>query len=205
MPVLNRRSAIQAGIALPLVASLPGRIAGANEPDNAVLQLERVVFDVRFSESYEAAQAIAGHGVDPAPIADDLMRLWYDELDLQWKASPMTLGGIALPETLFVLETFALDRGMQVVFRGEHAVAEGDSITHSLQGPQAMLEQFAHAARSESWPLALAHAMRRCPAEPAPLNEMSVQTKLPAQTLPQLRSETLVSWIIAPRNRHRSS
>jgi hypothetical protein len=44
------------------------------------------------------------------------MTSWYDELDLAWRKAPMALAGVALTEALFVLETFALDRNMHVVF-----------------------------------------------------------------------------------------
>src|SRR5688572_33484608 len=105
--MLNRRDVLRGGAALPALslAGLPfaHALAAAESP---VLTLERFVFDVRFAEPGAAAKRLEQRGVRPAPIADDLMTLWYDELDLAWRKAPMALAGLTLPETLFVLETF---------------------------------------------------------------------------------------------------
>ena len=132
--MMNRRDILRSGAALPALslATLPfaRAIAGAG-----VLTLERFVFDVRFAES----GAIAEHdrAARRSACADRrrLMTLWYDELDLAWRKAPMALAGVTLAETLFVLETFALDRNMHVVYRGEHGLVENGKITHRLAGP----------------------------------------------------------------------
>ena len=69
------------------------------------------------------------------------MTLWYDELDLAWRKAPMALAGVTLVETLFVLETFALDRNMHVVYRGEHGLVENGKIAHRLAGPAPLIER----------------------------------------------------------------
>jgi hypothetical protein len=102
---------------------------------------ERFVFDVRFSESAAIAEHVERLGVRLAPITDDLMTLWYDELDLAWRIAPMALAGATLAHAAFVLETFALDRNMRVVYRGEHGVVESGRIAHRLAGPSALIER----------------------------------------------------------------
>ena len=82
---------------------------------------------MRFTESAAIAEHAERLGVRLSPIADDLMSLWYDELDLAWRKAPMALGGVTLADALFVLETFARDRDMHVVYRGEHGLVEKDA------------------------------------------------------------------------------
>ena len=99
-----------------------------------LLELERLVFDVRFAESGAIAAHAERLGIPLSPIADDLMSLWYDELDLAWRKAPMALGGVTLADALFVLETFALDRNMHVVYRGEHGLVENGRSHTAWQG-----------------------------------------------------------------------
>src|SRR5690242_7084864 len=97
MPMLNRRDVLRAGAAVPALslATAPlGALAGASP----VLKLERFVFDVRFAEPGAVAKEIERRGVPLAPIADDLMTLWYDDLDLKWRNAPMALAGVTLAE-----------------------------------------------------------------------------------------------------------
>jgi hypothetical protein len=89
------------------------------------------------------------------------MRLWYDELDLAWRKAPMALAGVTLENALFVLETFALDRGMHVVNRGEHGLVENGRIDHRFAGPAALIERLSPLPKP--WEGALANALTQCP------------------------------------------
>ena len=191
----NRRDVLRSGITLPALTLAAGpfaKLSAANEA--TVLKLERFVFDVRFAEPGAVAQHVERLGIPLAPIADDLMTLWYDDLDLRWREAPMALAGVTMYETLFVLETFALDRGMHVVFRGEHGLVEAGRITHRLAGPASMLRQFSPLAAP--WEEALALAFAQCPlGTPA---AASVELVSEGGAL-SLRDVPLYSWIIAPR------
>lgn len=189
----NRRDVLRTAAALPALAAVP--FAGlAAAADASVLRLERFVFDVRFAESGAVAKEIERHGVQLAPIADDLMSLWYDELDLAWRKAPMALAGIALAETLFVLETFALDRGMHVVYRGEHGLVENGKIKHLVAGPSALIERLQPLPKS--WESALASALAECPLGAPEIARAELVSEGGALSL---RDMPLVSWIIAPR------
>ena len=131
----NRRDVLKAGAVLPAVSLAAAPFASALGAAAQSLSLERFVFDVRFAESGAIAEHIEQRGVPLAPIADDLMTLWYDELDLAWRKAPMALAGVTLADALFVLETFALDRDMHVVYRGEHGLVENGHIAHRFAGP----------------------------------------------------------------------
>jgi hypothetical protein len=189
----NRRDVLKAGAALPaasLVAAPFARALGAGQS----LPLERFVFDVRFAESGAIAEHAERLGVRLSPIADDLMTLWYDELDLEWRKAPMALAGVTLADALFVLETFALDRGMHVVFRGEHGLVEDGRIAHRFAGPAALIERLS--PLPEAWERSLASALTECPLG----SPQTARAELvSAGAALSLRDAPLYSWIIAPR------
>jgi hypothetical protein len=192
--MLSRRYLLRTGAALPALSmALPFRQVLHAEVSSA-LQLERFVYDVRFAESGAIAAEVKKRGVPLAPIADDLMTLWYDDLDLAWRKAPMALAGVTLAETLFVLETFALDRGMHVVYRGEHGLVEDGKIAHRVAGPASLIERLQ--PLPSKWEPALAEALLDCPLgspETARAELFSDGAAL------SLRDMPLVSWIIAPR------
>lgn len=192
----TRREVLRGGAALPALSLATAPLASAlRAAEPPVLALERFVYDVRFAESGAVAQLLDRRGVRLAPVADDLMRLWYDELDLAWRKAPMALAGVTLAETLFVLETFALDRGMHVVFRGEHGIVENGAITHRLAGPAALLERLS--PLPTPWENALAAALTQCPLGAPQTARVELVSKGGALSL---RDMPLMSWIIAPRS-----
>jgi len=200
--VISRRKILKAGTVVPSAAWLSGIVAPFAPPATGfarspTLTLERCIYDVRFAEANDIAQATGARGVALSPIADDLMALWYDELDVLWKAQPMPLAGITMPEALFVLETLAVDRQMRVVYRGRHGAVEDGRMLHELAGPAALVERFASLAPGAQWERELAAALTECPLgtpEPAEVRFTTQVSEL------SIRDEPLVSWIIAPRS-----
>ena len=193
--MLNRRDLLRSGAALPALSLTAVPFASAvHAAETPTLTLERFVFDVRFAEPGEVAKHVEQRGVPLAPVADDLMTLWYDDLDLAWRKAPMALAGVTLAEALFVLETFALDRAMHVVYRGEHGLVENGTIEHRFAGPALLLERLQ--PLPSAWERALGEALLECPlGAPEPAH-----TKLISDGAPlSLRDMPLVSWIIAPR------
>jgi len=190
----NRRDVLRAGAALPAVSLVGLPFNGAFGAAGQSLALERFVFDVRFAESGAIAEHVKHLGTRLSPVADDLMTLWYDELDLAWREKPMALAGVTLADALFVLETFALDRGMHVVYRGEHGLVENGRITHHLAGPAPLIEMLN--PLPADWESALAKAITECPLgapQTARAKLVSAGREL------SLRDVPLHSWIIAPR------
>jgi hypothetical protein len=190
--MMNRRDVLRGAAALPLVAAPFGTARAASAQ---LLSLERLVYDVRFAESGAIAAHAEGLGLRLSPIADDLMSLWYDELDLAWRKAPMAFAGVTLADALFVLETFALDRNMHVVYRGEHGLVENGRITHRLAGPASLIERLSPLAAP--WEQSLASALGECPLGAPPL----ARAELVTDGAPlSLRDVPLFSWIIAPRS-----
>jgi hypothetical protein len=190
--MINRREWLRGAAALPFAAApIMRALAAGQQP----LALERLVFDVRFTESGAIAEHARRLGVALSPVADDLMTLWYDELDLAWREAPMALAGVTLADALFVLETFALDRGMHVVYRGEHGVVENGRLVHRLAGPAPLIERLS--PWPKQWEAALAVALTQCPLGASP----TARAELVTDGLPlSLRDVPLHSWIIAPRD-----
>jgi hypothetical protein len=189
----NRRDVLRAGAVLPAM-SLAGAPFASAHGAAASLSLERFVFDVRFAESGTIAEHVKHAGVSLSAISDDLMTLWYDELDLAWRKAPMALAGVTLADALFVLETFALDRGMHVVYRGEHGLVEGGRIVHRLAGPATLVERLS--PLPAPWERALASALAVCPLGKPETRRAEVVSDGAALSL---RDVPLYSWIIAPR------
>ena len=86
-------------------------------PRESSQPIELFVFDRRFADARAAAARSAANGVETAAFDGDLTELWYDRLDLRWRAAPMRLAGVTTASGLFVLETLAHDRRMRVVER----------------------------------------------------------------------------------------
>jgi hypothetical protein len=192
----TRREVLRCGLALPALSLAAGSLPFTASAVGAAetLRLERFVYDVRFAESAAMGEHAARRGISPAPIADDLMRIWYDDLDLRWREQPMALAGITMAEALFVLETFALDRGMHVVYRGEHSVVEQGRMAHRLAGPTELLE--AVRPLPTEWQAPLCAALAQCPLGKPPSGTAEYVTTPGGLSL---REVPLQSWIIAPR------
>jgi hypothetical protein len=191
----NRRDVLRAGAVLPAVSLVGAPFARALGAAAQSLSLERFVFDVRFAESGAIAEHVERLGIPVSAVADDLMSLWYDELDLAWRKAPMALGGVTLADAFFVLETFASDRNMHVVYRGEHGLVENGRITHRLAGPAPLIERLS--PLPAAWEQALASALTECPLGAPPIAQAELVT---GGAELSLRDVPLYSWIIAPRS-----
>jgi hypothetical protein len=177
----------------------------------SALRLERFVYDERFAEAAAAARCAAAHGVALAAVTADVTSLWYHDLDLRWRRAPMTLGGVTTRGALFVLETLAADRGMRVLYRGEHGLGPHGDVAHALAGPESAVAESARRASAETWPLALGRALASCATSTAARSDGGASAsrfgrlacRSPAASGARatnlLRTEPLHSWIIAPR------
>jgi hypothetical protein len=167
----------------------------AGSAESPALRLERFVADARFREAVEVGLPAAARGVPMSTIAGDLTDLWFEELDLLWKKTPQALAGVTTRQGLFVLETLAADRRMQVVYRGEHRSSTGNGVEHVLSGPAGLLARATHTDGS-SWEARLGRAMLECPVGKPAAGKLELTT--PAGRAGP-RDEALFSWIIAPR------
>ena len=126
-----------------------------------------------------------------APLGDDVFGDDPSVNALQEKIAAM----LGFEDALFVLETFALDRGMHVVYRGEHSLVEDQRIKHRLAGPASLLERLTPPLQAP-WEQALAAALTQCPLGSPAIARSELVTEGAALSL---RDMPLYSWIIAPR------
>jgi hypothetical protein len=160
------------------------------------IPVELLVFDRRFPAAVAVASHMRATGVPAVGVGRDLTSLWYDSLDLRWQRAPMTLAGITTRGALFVLETLAADRGMRVLYRGEHRLLSDGRMSHVLTGPIERVAEPAFAQVAE-WPAAVAAVLGSCSASDRP-------SACAWHTQPMnddaARAEALHSWVIAPRS-----
>jgi hypothetical protein len=129
---MTDRSALLRGGLVSRVGGFPQGSAYAQFFDGeSRLSLHKVLVDRSLKESVAFGEIAASNG---SPIhlfatRDNL----YDELDLVWRRQRAPIAGLTRHGPLFRLERFAWERGMKVVFRGEHLWSR-DCICHSLSG-----------------------------------------------------------------------
>lgn len=80
------------------------------------------VADTRFSEARIAATPPVAWRHD---IDGDVTALWYDRLDLAWRAPGPVIAGMTGEDALFVLERLAWDRRRRVMLRKTFPAAGG--------------------------------------------------------------------------------
>lgn len=196
--MMNRRDFLSAqlGAAVALTAGVsfaapPARASGRT------LQLDRLVVDDRYPD----ALRIAAHAADCAGITSrfsgDLTQLWYEQLDLSWRARPEALAGITTREGLFVMETLAADHRMRVIFRTEHVSTRDRRMLHRMHGPAQALDYLTAQSGAGDWHAGVARALAGCPVGQTTASSGECISTLGAY--PQ-RNAALYSWVIAPRS-----
>lgn len=185
---LGAAMALSAGVSL---AAPPTRASGP------ALRLDRLVVDDRYPD----ALSIAAHAADRAGITSrfsgDLTQLWYEQLDLAWRARPEALAGITTREGLFVLETLAADHRMRVIFRAEHSAARDRRMLHRIRGPAQALGYLMDQSGTGDWHAGVARALVGCPVGQATASSGECISMLHD---PPQRDASLYSWVIAPRS-----
>jgi hypothetical protein len=196
--VTSRRRVLQwaaAAVSLVGTGSLSRISDAAGARGHGQAPIELFVFDRRFASAVAVAGRIGANGVPTVGVGHDLTSLWYHSLDLRWKRAPMTLAGITTRGGLFVLETLAADRGMRVLYRGEHRRLPDGRMSHELVGP---IDEGAAptSARRTEWPSAVAALLASCSmsTRPGTCTWQSPPTNGDAGL-----GEALHSWVIAPR------
>ena len=189
----TRREFIQ----VTLTASVGGALAIARPPR---LPLYAALFDRRFSDSRLFSWAAQQRGIEVRSICGDVTDVWYSELHPRWKEGAVPIAGVTTYGPLFCLERLAWDHGMRVVYRGSHQRRSDQTIEHRLEATPRKL------SGRDAWPVEIAALMAGISplAKPVPLNRNDVSTiTCLGQCAPTASepSETLYSWVIAPRAR----
>ena len=193
----NRRQFIHSSFALTVAGSSVFSIVGAQSA-TPPMRFTHFVFDKHFPAATAVARDVARTGTGLAETDGDMTALWYDELDLAWRKSPMPLAGVTTHQALFVLETLAADHRMRVIYRGAHAVSDDGAVSHRFSGPAHLIERIRAESATTPWVSLVASAMNHCPVGDSQANTLTMMT--PTEAASSFRTEPLVSWIIAPRS-----
>jgi hypothetical protein len=117
--VPSRRQLLQSGLATSVAALLPlhAAVTTRHGSEAARPQPELFVFDERFPAAIAAGREALRRDVRLTSTRELFTSLWYEELDLRWRQSPMIVAGVTTERSLYVLETLALDRRMRIIHR----------------------------------------------------------------------------------------
>jgi hypothetical protein len=200
----SRREFLQIGFAataLPMAGSLlanpvsPAPTVGPALP--LALPLYRVLFDERYALGTAFGAEAARAGASVAGFArGDITDFWFRDLDVRWRQSPVAIAGFTRHGPLFVLERCAWDRGLKVVFRGEHRPLPDGSTEHHLSGSDFSLYQAAAlAGAGQEWSRLMAGIVTQCGAG-CTTGQRELITRS-GHRLPD--DEPFYSWVIAPR------
>jgi len=121
----NRRQFLELG----LIASILPGLAAATERSPmwapaasfTRVPLYKAIYDKSYAPALAYAAQMQRLGVAVHPIDGDVTDVWFNDLALRWRESPVAIAGLTAPEALFCLEQLAWDHRMRVVSRELHA------------------------------------------------------------------------------------
>jgi len=106
----SRREFLEVGLGACAAGAMIGPLLGKD----GVVPYYKAIFDERFEGPCAFGAGAAERGIATAAIRGDITRLFFDDLDLRWKQSPVLLAGYTTPASLFCLDLLARDRGMRI-------------------------------------------------------------------------------------------
>jgi hypothetical protein len=83
--------------------------------------LYKAIYDKSYAPALAYAAQMQRRGVAVHAIDGDITDVWFNDLALRWRESPVAIAGLTAPEALFCLEQLAWDHRMRVVSRALHA------------------------------------------------------------------------------------
>jgi hypothetical protein len=158
-----------------------------------------IVADRRYAASRAFASEAAGWGKRIAWIDGDITGFWFDELDVLWRSQKVTVSGLTAYGAFFCLERLALDRGLRVVFKGEHRRLDSGRASHAIAGPETVVTRAALDGLSDGkWAAQIARMALAAHGTAQPGVHLH---KVLAAELEQ--PPLLISWVLAPKPRVR--
>jgi hypothetical protein len=208
----SRREFIQAGLAVSVVpVAIPkSESTSLTAPVGIVTpahhRLYCVVCDVRFPPSVEFARGADRLGVRVEHTGGDITDFWLGDLSLRWREAPVAVAGLTAHGPLFCLERFGWDHGLRVVFRGTHRVLETGQVEHVISGPPAMTAAARDAGlEGPDWGCGVARLLNSCSVGQESSSVTLMTARLSDDRIDtSVEHETLLSWVIAPKQRTRS-
>ena len=192
----NRREFLQISLAAAALPALAGPAVAPKQPEGE--PAGGVVVEAASPLSFVFRTEAARLGLRVWEIHDDITDLWYHELSLLWKETPLVLAGVTLSTSLFCLETLARDHQMRVYFRAEHNRMQSGAAEHVITGTSQMVERAS--TLGEDWGVGFARLAANLPLYESNQERRKIVT--PA-SLQSAEPGPMVSWIIAPRTQRR--
>jgi hypothetical protein len=184
----SRREFIQAGAALSVAATTR---------DSCVPQSRRpidlVVFDERFEQCRRFAKESQTIGCPAFATRRDITPLWFSLLEPLLNKLQVQIGGLNDETTIFVLERLAWEKGFHLTYRAEHTPLTDGTAVHLSRAPD--LASSMPGREDIGWPASIAKLLISLPLEAAAPTHCSRRRPTASAT------ETLVSWLLAPRHR----
>ncbi len=200
----NRRQFLGIGIGAAVWPGLMATVgrssvtrAPAEEPAHLPL-LYKAIYDTAYAPAVEFAAQMQRRGVAIHAIERDITGVWFNDLALRWRRSPVAIAGLTAPEALFCLEQLAWDHRMRVVFRATHRRGPNGAIEHQVRAPQRLLRRVEDSLDDgPGWGASMADLAIHCgQGQTSGARELTAGTRAgDAYGLP------LVSWVIAPVDR----
>ena len=197
--MLNRRTFLQAGVtAVPLAAGATLALGAGQAKAGSVpaVPLHTVVYDERFADSIAFANEARWMGQRTSAIRGDITKLWYDDLYHAWQNGPVAIAGLTTQDAMFCLEIFGNDAGLRLLVKGEHRIEAG-RVEHRMNGPELALAGTSLDKCGADWSGRMAQLLVGCPAT----REGRTEFTAVSAARPVDEPLTLVSWLLAPRQR----
>ena len=197
--MLNRRTFLQAGVtAVPLAAGAALTLGAKPASAGGVqaVPLHTLVYDERFADSVAFANEARWMGQRTSAIRGDVTKLWYDDLYHAWRNGPAAIAGLTTQDAMFCLEIFGNDAGLRLLVKGEHRI-EGGRAVHRMTAPGLALAGASLDQCGADWSGRMAQILVGCPAT----REGRTETTAASDARGAQEPVTLVSWLLAPRQR----
>ncbi len=200
--MIDRREFVRLGLlsSLPVCGGLAAIGQNSKATDAGALRLEGrvIVIDPRSIPAAHLAKLLEAAGARTVAIeSGDITDFWFTYLDRQWRELPVPVCGMTDYPALFLLERFAWDRGLRVVFHAKHQPLSARSVSHTLTGPSITVGEVRGLIESRSWDRAIMTAFANSESDLSPtrIDRATGHYRMADADL----LEPLYSWVIAPR------
>jgi hypothetical protein len=185
---------------LPLNRFLEPLPDDANPGPGLTPIIHKAIFDPRYAECSEFARAIGEFDVPAVGIADgDPTEVWFNELDLVWRESPVAIAGLTQFGPLFALQCLAQERGMRVALRIEHHAGDNRIAHRVFGGAEQIATAEGLAVDGISWPTWAAVVSAHCREVPRNPLSRTLFTEGQKPTLrygANIRPETIIHYYL---------
>ena len=193
---MNKREFLGSAGALGALTLVGGPLAAPAELGAvSAVPLAAVIFDERYSDARNFAQALRGRGARPLATQLDVSRLWTNELDALAGTTAGALAGFTPYSDLLLMADWGASRSLRVRYLGMHDSRASAVLRHRLRLMAGSDGRFQGLDwHQDGWAAMLARHLADSAFEGPRKCSLSLTTRQrPGADFPG----TLVSWVIA--------